>query len=84
LSIWRTGPLKKYVIFLFQLQQEFTALTTFYEREFFQEMLALNILPPTMTSRVSDNVTTIINFIQRIMDKGFGYVGEDGILLTVL
>ncbi|WAQ98662.1 SYCM-like protein [Mya arenaria] len=61
-----------------ELGQDFTAITNHYEREFFQEMLALNILQPTMTSRVSDYVPEIIAFVQKIMEKGHGYVGKDG------
>lgn len=60
------------------LDQEFTAITSHYEREFFQDMLALNIMQPTLTSRVTDYVPEIIRFIQTIIDKGHGYVAENG------
>ncbi|XP_045204897.2 probable cysteine--tRNA ligase, mitochondrial [Mercenaria mercenaria] len=59
------------------LEQEFTAITSHYEREFFQEMLALNIMQPTATSRVTDYVQEIIDFIQTILNKGHAYVAED-------
>ena len=53
-------------------------ITNYYEREFFQEMLALNILPPTVVSRVTDNIQEIIAFIQGIVDKGHAYTASDG------
>ena len=62
----------------FQLGQEFTAITTYYEKEFFQEMSSLNNLQPTMTSRVTDHVPEIVNFIKSITSKGHGYKSSDG------
>ena len=41
-------------------------------------MLALNMLAPTLTSRVTEHVPVIIQFIQGIMDRGHAYVGSDG------
>lgn len=60
------------------LDQEITAITTHYEREFFQEMLALSIMQPTLTSRVTDYVPEIVDFIKVIIDNGHAYKAADG------
>jgi cysteinyl-tRNA synthetase len=50
-----------------------------YEREFFADMQALNVLPPTVVTRVSDYVeSAIIPYIQRILDNNLAYVLTDG------
>ena len=58
---------------------ECSAITSHYEREFFEEMLGLNMIAPSMTSRVTDHVPIIIDFVQGIMDRGHAYVASDGI-----
>ncbi|KAL4230671.1 Cysteine--tRNA ligase [Mactra antiquata] len=60
------------------LGQEFTAITTYYERAFFKEMLALNTMQPTYTSRVTDFINEIVHFIDTIVKKGYGYKASDG------
>lgn len=64
--------------FFFQLGQEFSAVSTYYEKEFFQEMSSLNNLQPTLTCRVSNNIPEIIQFIQTIINKGHAYKSDDG------
>ncbi|KAH3839573.1 hypothetical protein DPMN_113005 [Dreissena polymorpha] len=61
-----------------ELDKEFTAITSFYEREFFQEMSALNILQPSLISRVTDYIPEIVAFISRIIQRGHAYKGTDG------
>ena len=39
------------------------------------------MMAPNLTSRVTEYVPVIIQFIQGIMDKGHAYVGADGIIL---
>ena len=62
-----------------QLDEECSAITSYYEREFFEEMLGLNMIAPSMTSRVTEYVPVIIQFVQGIIDRGHAYVGSDGI-----
>jgi len=46
-----------------------------FEREFFQDMEDLNVLPPTIVTRVSEHVENyIVPYIQRILDNGLAYV----------
>ena len=52
-----------------------------YEHEFFRDMESLNILPPTIKTLVTDHIPHIINFIQKIMDKGYAYRTPSGTLL---
>lgn len=49
-----------------------------YEREFMQDLAKLGIRPPDVLTRVTEYVPQIIQFIQRIVDKGLAYVGASG------
>ena len=46
-----------------------------YEIDFFQDMDALNVMRPTIVTRVTDHVhASIIPYIQQIIDNGMAYV----------
>ncbi|CAF3890690.1 unnamed protein product [Rotaria sordida] len=49
-----------------------------YEQEFIDDMLKLNVQPPTLYARVSDHIPLIINFIQKLIDKRFAYACPSG------
>jgi Cysteinyl-tRNA synthetase len=49
-----------------------------YEKEFFEDMVNLNIMSPTVVTKVTNFVPQIINFVQKIIDKGQAYSTEDG------
>jgi cysteinyl-tRNA synthetase len=49
-----------------------------YELGFFQDITALNIRTPDQTPRASETIESMINVIQKLMDKGFAYQGENG------
>ncbi|GAB1601538.1 probable cysteine--tRNA ligase, mitochondrial isoform X1 [Argonauta hians] len=49
-----------------------------FEYEFFEDMASLNVLPPSYPLRVTDNIDTIINFIDILLQKGFAYTTPDG------
>ncbi|XP_042528512.1 cysteine--tRNA ligase, cytoplasmic isoform X1 [Dipodomys spectabilis] len=57
----------------------FSKLPKFWEGEFHKDMEALNVLPPDVLTRVSEYVPEIVNFVQRIVDNGYGYVSNGSV-----
>ena len=50
-----------------------------FEKEFWEDMDALNVLRPDVVTRVTEHVDcTIVPYIQRIVDNGLAYVLPDG------
>lgn len=49
-----------------------------YKYEFFNDMAALNVLPPNYAPHVTDNIETIIQYIDRIMKNGCAYATPTG------
>lgn len=41
-------------------------------------MARLNVLPPTVLTRVSEYIPEIIAYIEKIIGNGYGYVTKDG------
>lgn len=56
----------------------FRDLAAKWERDYDNDMRALNVLPPSVTTRVSEYVPEIIAFIEKIVANGFGYQTDDG------
>lgn len=56
----------------------FTDLTQRYERRFFEDVGALNVLPPDVITRVTEYVPQIVKYIEQIEDKGFAYATQGG------
>lgn len=56
----------------------FTALTKKYEDRFFEDMGALNVLYPDEVTRVTEYGSQIVDYVERIVQNGFGYVTSDG------
>lgn len=53
-------------------------LTEKFERRFFEDMNALNVLAPDQVTRVTEYVPHIIRFVEKIMANGFAYATPDG------
>uniref|UniRef100_A0A0M3JXA8 Cysteine--tRNA ligase, cytoplasmic n=1 Tax=Anisakis simplex TaxID=6269 RepID=A0A0M3JXA8_ANISI len=56
----------------------FDKLAKKFENEFHVDMAKLNVLPPDVLTRVSEYVPEIIEYVQKIIDNGYGYVTKDG------
>jgi cysteinyl-tRNA synthetase len=53
-------------------------LTQKFERRFFEDMNALNVLAPDQLTRVTEYVPQIVRFVEKIVANGFGYATPDG------
>ncbi|KAK6354541.1 hypothetical protein TWF696_003684 [Orbilia brochopaga] len=56
----------------------FRETAAYWERHFNEDMGRLNVLPPTVTTRVSEFVPENVAFVKKIVDKGFAYPTADG------
>ncbi|ERE81063.1 cysteinyl-tRNA synthetase, cytoplasmic [Cricetulus griseus] len=57
----------------------FSKLPKFWEEEFHRDMEALNVLPPDVLTRVSEYVPEIVDFVQKIVDNGYGYASNGSV-----
>nr|CCM13737.1 cysteinyl-tRNA synthetase, putative [Leishmania guyanensis] len=60
-------------------QQIFEDHARKYERAFFEDMQRLGIRDPDIVSRVTEYVPQVVEFVQKIIDNGFAYVGETSV-----
>lgn len=56
----------------------FIRLSSAMEKEFNGDMAALNVLPPNVTTRVTEYVPQIVQFIEQIIAQGYAYASRDG------
>lgn len=61
----------------------FTTLTKEFEDEYNQDMKALNVLRPSVVSRVSEYVPEIIEFIEKIIGNGYAYESNGSVYFDV-
>ncbi|CDH13380.1 probable Cysteine--tRNA ligase [Zygosaccharomyces bailii ISA1307] len=59
-------------------REVFKKLSSYWEEKFDEDMKMLNVLPPDLTTRVSEYVPEIVKFVEKIVSNGFGYATEDG------
>ncbi|XP_053304839.1 cysteine--tRNA ligase, cytoplasmic isoform X2 [Spea bombifrons] len=57
----------------------FSQLPKHWEGEYHKDMEDLNVLPPDVLTRVSEYVPEIVEFVQRIVDNGYGYVSNGSV-----
>ncbi|KAL5007800.1 hypothetical protein ScPMuIL_016606, partial [Solemya velum] len=51
----------------------FSSLPRYFEEDFHKDMESLNVLPADVLTRVSEYVPENVDFVQKIVDNGFGY-----------
>ncbi|EPS39792.1 hypothetical protein H072_6211 [Dactylellina haptotyla CBS 200.50] len=56
----------------------FRETSAYWERHFNEDMGRLNVLPPTITTRVSEFVPENADFVEKLVQKGFAYPTSDG------
>lgn len=57
----------------------FRDLAAYWERHFDTDMSALNVLAPTITTRVSEYVPQIVRFVEEIENRGLAYENEGSV-----
>ncbi|XP_078513661.1 putative cysteine--tRNA ligase, mitochondrial isoform X2 [Lissotriton helveticus] len=61
-----------------ELNMSPASLARTYEEDFKQDMADLQVLPPTVYMRVTDNIPQIISFIEQIIKNGHAYATAKG------
>ncbi|GAE00031.1 hypothetical protein ATEG_08291 [Paecilomyces variotii No. 5] len=56
----------------------FTGIAQKYEKLYFDDMRALNVLDPDVITRATEFIPQMIKFVERIITKGFAYTTADG------
>ena len=54
-----------------------------YEKEYFEDMTSLGIKEPDVLTRVTEYVPQIVDFIQKIIDKGLAYESKGSVYLSI-
>ncbi|KAL8426889.1 hypothetical protein Efla_002497 [Eimeria flavescens] len=57
----------------------FLNLARHWEKEFFKDMQALNVLLPSVVTRVSEYVPEVLRLIEEIVDNGFAYESQGSV-----
>jgi len=66
-----------------QNNQSLEEITDHYIQKYKDDMHALNIEDADIEPKATENIENIINFIQKLIDKDFAYVIDDGVYFEV-
>ncbi|KAJ1944161.1 cysteinyl-tRNA synthetase [Kickxella alabastrina] len=58
-------------------------LAAYWEKDYFEDMDALNVRRPNVLTRVSEFVPEIVSFVERIISKGYAYESEGSVFFDV-
>lgn len=61
----------------------FASLPRYWEEEFHKDMAALNVLPADVLTRVSEYVPEIVDFINKIIERGLAYQANGSVYFDV-
>lgn len=61
----------------------FASLPRYWEEEFHKDMLALNVLPADVITRVSEYVPEIVDYINGIIERGLAYEANGSVYFNV-
>ena len=61
----------------------FNAIARKYEARFFEDMDRLNVRRPDLVTRVTEYGPQIVEFVQRIVDRGFAYESEGSVYFDI-
>lgn len=64
-------------------QTIFTKVTKFWEDDFMDDMATLNVLKPDVTPRVTEYIPQIVDFVNKIVQKGFAYEAEGSVYFDI-
>lgn len=56
----------------------FRKCSSYWERQYDLDMRKLNVLEPTVVTRVSEYIPEIVSFVEEIVQRGYAYATSDG------
>lgn len=59
-------------------EQTLKEFTEFFTEEFFKDFDGLNILRPEEIPKATETVDEMVDFVEKLLEKGFAYKGDDG------
>jgi len=60
-----------------------TDVTQYWEKQFMQDMEDLNVMPADVLTRVTEYVPQIVDFVDKIIQKGFAYETEGSVYFDI-